>query len=139
MDSLKLITSMILPVHLLTRKCTQTVCKITFVRIVLILCRISGTHSGFSGTCTYTYTDLYCYLQFQVNPNIKFEVFIHKVDGLSDDHKIGKSVTYMYIIVLNNNAVYVYRLQNDHVYILQHKIRVNKILKLLRKLCRIKA
>jgi len=25
-----------------------------------------------------------------VNPNIKFEVFIHKVDGLSDDHKIGK-------------------------------------------------
>ena len=26
---------------------------------------------------------------FQVNPNIKFEVFIHKVDGLSDDHKIG--------------------------------------------------
>lgn len=26
----------------------------------------------------------------QVNPTIKFEVFIHKVDGLSDDHKIGK-------------------------------------------------
>ena len=26
---------------------------------------------------------------FQVNTNIKFEVFIHKVDGLSDDHKIG--------------------------------------------------
>lgn len=25
----------------------------------------------------------------QVNPNIKFEVFIHKVDGLTDDHKIG--------------------------------------------------
>ncbi|XP_071855151.1 ras-related GTP-binding protein C-like [Apostichopus japonicus] len=25
---------------------------------------------------------------FKVNPNIKFEVFIHKVDGLSDDHKI---------------------------------------------------
>ena len=24
----------------------------------------------------------------QVNPDIKFEVFIHKVDGLSDDHKI---------------------------------------------------
>ncbi|CAH1773646.1 unnamed protein product [Owenia fusiformis] len=24
----------------------------------------------------------------KVNPNIKFEVFIHKVDGLSDDHKI---------------------------------------------------
>jgi len=24
----------------------------------------------------------------QVNPNIKFEVFVHKVDGLSDDHKI---------------------------------------------------
>ncbi|KAH9415830.1 ras-related GTP binding C/D [Dermatophagoides pteronyssinus] len=24
----------------------------------------------------------------QVNPNINFEVFIHKVDGLSDDHKI---------------------------------------------------
>lgn len=24
----------------------------------------------------------------QVNPEIKFEVFIHKVDGLSDDHKI---------------------------------------------------
>ena len=29
-------------------------------------------------------------LDFQVNPNIKFEVFIHKVDGLTDDHKIGK-------------------------------------------------
>ncbi|XP_002156022.3 ras-related GTP-binding protein C isoform X1 [Hydra vulgaris] len=25
---------------------------------------------------------------FKVNPNIKFEVFIHKVDGLTDDHKI---------------------------------------------------
>lgn len=25
---------------------------------------------------------------YQVNPNITFEVFIHKVDGLSDDHKI---------------------------------------------------
>ena len=23
-----------------------------------------------------------------INPNINFEVFIHKVDGLSDDHKI---------------------------------------------------
>lgn len=30
--------------------------------------------------------------ELQVNPNIKFEVFIHKVDGLSDDHKIGKSL-----------------------------------------------
>lgn len=26
---------------------------------------------------------------YQVNPNIKFEVFIHKVDGLTDDHRIG--------------------------------------------------
>jgi Ras-related GTP-binding protein C/D len=26
----------------------------------------------------------------QVNPNISFEVFIHKADGLSDEHKIGK-------------------------------------------------
>ncbi|XP_065175116.1 ras-related GTP-binding protein C-like [Sycon ciliatum] len=25
---------------------------------------------------------------YQVNPNIKFEVFIHKVDGLTDDHRI---------------------------------------------------
>lgn len=25
---------------------------------------------------------------YKVNPDIKFEVFIHKVDGLSDDHKI---------------------------------------------------
>ncbi|KAK3088192.1 hypothetical protein FSP39_015981 [Pinctada imbricata] len=25
---------------------------------------------------------------YHINPNIKFEVFIHKVDGLSDDHKI---------------------------------------------------
>ena len=32
--------------------------------------------------------------KFQVNPNIKFEVFIHKVDGLSDDHKIGKNRTF---------------------------------------------
>ena len=28
---------------------------------------------------------------YKVNPNITFEVFIHKVDGLSDDHKIGES------------------------------------------------
>jgi hypothetical protein len=28
---------------------------------------------------------------WQVNPDIIFEVFIHKVDGLSDDHKIGAS------------------------------------------------
>ena len=26
---------------------------------------------------------------YQVNQNIKFEVFIHKVDGLTDDRKIG--------------------------------------------------
>ena len=25
---------------------------------------------------------------FKINPKIKFEVFIHKVDGLSDDNKI---------------------------------------------------
>lgn len=25
---------------------------------------------------------------FRINPDIKFEVFIHKVDGLSDDHRI---------------------------------------------------
>lgn len=25
---------------------------------------------------------------YKVNPDINFEVFIHKVDGLSDDHKI---------------------------------------------------
>jgi len=25
---------------------------------------------------------------YKVNPGIKFEVFIHKVDGLSDDYKI---------------------------------------------------
>ena len=28
------------------------------------------------------------YIFTQVNPSIKFEIFIHKVDGLSDDHKI---------------------------------------------------
>lgn len=27
---------------------------------------------------------------YKVNPVINFEVFIHKVDGLSDDHKIEK-------------------------------------------------
>jgi len=27
---------------------------------------------------------------YQINPNIHFEVFIHKSDGLSDDHKIDK-------------------------------------------------
>lgn len=27
---------------------------------------------------------------YKVNPNINFEIFIHKVDGLSDDHKIEK-------------------------------------------------
>ena len=33
-----------------------------------------------------------CFLiEWKVNPDIKFEVFIHKVDGLSDDQKIGKS------------------------------------------------
>lgn len=26
---------------------------------------------------------------YKVNPDINFEVFIHKVDGLSDDHKIA--------------------------------------------------
>ena len=26
---------------------------------------------------------------YQVNQSIKFEVFIHKVDGLTDDRKIG--------------------------------------------------
>lgn len=26
---------------------------------------------------------------YHINPKIKFEVFIHKVDGLSDDAKIG--------------------------------------------------
>lgn len=26
---------------------------------------------------------------YRVNPNITFEVFIHKVDGLSEDYKIG--------------------------------------------------
>jgi Ras-related GTP-binding protein C/D len=26
---------------------------------------------------------------YRVNPNITFEVLIHKVDGLSDDYKIG--------------------------------------------------
>jgi hypothetical protein len=26
---------------------------------------------------------------YSINPRIKFEVFIHKVDGLSDDQKIG--------------------------------------------------
>ena len=37
-----------------------------------------------------SFSSLICQLHFfQVNPNIKFEVFIHKVDGLSDDHKIG--------------------------------------------------
>jgi len=30
---------------------------------------------------------------YRVNPNITFEVFIHKVDGLSEDYKIGKSGT----------------------------------------------
>jgi Ras-related GTP-binding protein C/D len=29
-----------------------------------------------------------------VNPNISFEVFIHKADGLSDDAKIGMKVSY---------------------------------------------
>lgn len=26
---------------------------------------------------------------YKLNPQIHFEVFIHKVDGLSDDYKIG--------------------------------------------------
>lgn len=34
----------------------------------------------------YTVTSAY-----KVNPNITFEVLLHKVDGLSDDYKIGKS------------------------------------------------
>lgn len=28
---------------------------------------------------------------YQVNPNMTFEILIHKVDGLSDDYKDGKS------------------------------------------------
>ena len=31
---------------------------------------------------------------YMVNQNIKFEVFIHKVDGLSDDRKIGAFYTF---------------------------------------------
>lgn len=27
---------------------------------------------------------------YKINPDIKFEVFIHKVDGLSDDDKMDK-------------------------------------------------
>lgn len=27
---------------------------------------------------------------YKLNPNIKFEVFIHKVDCLSDDNKVNK-------------------------------------------------
>ena len=34
-----------------------------------------------------------CGLAAQVNPKIFFEVFIHKVDGLSDDHKRGTAST----------------------------------------------
>jgi Ras-related GTP-binding protein C/D len=33
----------------------------------------------------YTVTSAY-----KVNPNITFEVLLHKVDGLSDDYKIGR-------------------------------------------------
>lgn len=43
--------------------------------------------------------------KFQVNPNIKFEVFIHKVDGLSDDHKIGKnraSISHLFLVTADS-------------------------------------
>ena len=30
---------------------------------------------------------------YEVNPKINFEVFIHKIDGLSDDHKLGEDNT----------------------------------------------
>ena len=43
-DSFKLIASAFLTVHLLCRKCTQNVCKITFVRIIHILRYISRIH-----------------------------------------------------------------------------------------------
>eukprot|EP00002_Diphylleia_rotans_P005154 TRINITY_DN1427_c0_g1_i2.p1 TRINITY_DN1427_c0_g1~~TRINITY_DN1427_c0_g1_i2.p1 ORF type:complete len:193 (-),score=38.23 TRINITY_DN1427_c0_g1_i2:239-817(-) len=32
----------------------------------------------------------------KVNPKITFEVFIHKVDGLSDDHKIGEGKLFFF-------------------------------------------
>jgi Ras-related GTP-binding protein C/D len=31
---------------------------------------------------------------YNVNPLISFEIFIHKVDGLSDDNKIGNKFSY---------------------------------------------
>lgn len=41
---------------------------------------------------------------YRVNPNITFEVLIHKVDGLSDDYKIGKLdsllVGFMFILLV---------------------------------------
>lgn len=44
--------------------------------------------------------DLLCLLCPQVNPDIIFEVFIHKVDGLSDDHKIGMQ-RYLFSVIMD--------------------------------------
>ena len=41
--------------------------------------------------CVFVFDAYFCSVLMQVNPSIKFEVFIHKVDGLTDDHRIGKS------------------------------------------------
>jgi Ras-related GTP-binding protein C/D len=39
---------------------------------------------------------------YRVNPGISFEVFIHKVDGLSDDHKIGILLYRMRVFVVTS-------------------------------------
>lgn len=41
---------------------------------------------------------------YKVNKNIKFEVFIHKVDSLSDDHKIGARVLFIFVDVADTGV-----------------------------------
>jgi Ras-related GTP-binding protein C/D len=51
-------------------------------------------------------TRVLTYAREQVNPDIKFEVFIHKVDGLSDDHKIGaQRCLFIYLFFVVSSAM----------------------------------
>ena len=63
----------------------------------------------------YTYRQKSFLESLQVNPNIKFEVFIHKVDGLSDDHKIGKRAGYFLHSAVLHNDPWIFKLKSANL------------------------
>ncbi len=44
----------------------------------------------------------------KVNPNINFEVFVHKVDGLSEDHKIGM-IQFFHFPIRRNSSLFFWK------------------------------